>query len=85
PDHQNHKISNTTKIYNQSGFEKIRNNRKWILILKSYEVGRKPKEMEGEIRLKSNTINSYTEQMLKETNCGNIIELILEAKRKSIL
>jgi DNA-binding NarL/FixJ family response regulator len=86
PDHESHKKEMAERrTYNQSGFEKIRSNRKWILILKSYEEGKKPKEMESLIDLKPNTINTYTEQMLKETSCGNIIELVMEAKKKNII
>lgn len=86
PDHQNHRdYLNEKKKYNQSGFEKIRNNLKWISILKCYENGMRAKEMEEVLKLKGDTIHSYTEQMLKETQCGNVTALILEAKKKSII
>jgi hypothetical protein len=40
----------------------------------------RPKEMEDIIKLKPETINSYTEQMIKETHCGNLVQLVKEAR-----
>jgi len=85
PEHPNHKRKEDKKQYNLTGFDKIKQNRKFILIIKYIADGLKPKEMEKIVGLKWNTINSYIEQMQKETGCGNQTELFLQAKERGIL
>jgi len=86
PEHSNHKEEAESKRqYNLSGFEKIRQNRKWVIIIKCIEDGMKPKEMEAMTELKWNTINSYIEQMQRNTGCGNVTELVLQAKKRGIV
>ncbi|MEO8086440.1 MAG: hypothetical protein ABI763_06455 [Bacteroidota bacterium] len=86
PDHKNHPVEEQRKNVNTSpGFDIIRKKRKWILILKLIADGKKPKEMVEMTGLKYETINSYIEQMVKETGCGNISELLLIAEKKKLL
>jgi DNA-binding NarL/FixJ family response regulator len=86
PDHPNHaEGSEQRREYNLGGFEKIKQNRKWVLIIKSLSEGMRPKEMESITGLKWNTINSYIEQMQKCTGCRNQTELFWQAKQKGIL
>ena len=89
PDHKNHIDDKPRKKddhdYLIDGFEKIRKNRKWILILKSIEDGMKPKEMNGVGGLKLNSINTYIENMMEETGCRNHTELVLQSKKRGII
>ncbi|CAN5498883.1 hypothetical protein BH11BAC1_BH11BAC1_15900 [soil metagenome] len=86
PDHQNHKTSDPEdKDVEDLRYEKIRQNRKWILILKMIADGKKPKEMTELTGLKYETIISYIEQMIKETDCGNISQVLLQASRRNII
>lgn len=86
PDHYNHNENhNDVENLRDLKFEKIRYIRRWLLILKCYQNGLRPKEMEEITQLKSGTINSYTEQMLKETECGNLVQLFNEALKRNII
>jgi len=85
PEHQNHKVNSENKDSKASGYEKIRQNRKWILILKMIAEGKKPKEMTELTGLKYETINSYIEQMIKETGCGNISQVLMQSSKRNIL
>lgn len=86
PEHPNHRTTELEKRdYNSTGFEKIRHNRKWILILSMIAKGMKPKEISALTALKHETINSYIEQMIKETGCGNISEVLLQSGKRNIL
>lgn len=89
PDHKNHfdyknEVLEIHEYYSE-GFEKIRNSRKKILILKCIEDGMKPKQMDGMDGLKLNSVNTYIERMMEETGCKNQTELVIQAKKRGII
>jgi len=89
PDHTNSVLVERRIIakhqYIDDGFERIRNNRKKILILLSIADGMKPKEMDGIEGLKRSSISTYIERMMEETGCRNHTELVLQAKERGII
>ena len=85
PDHVNHlEDLKESRKYNLEGFDKLKLNRQWQYILDGLRNGKSPKELENK-ELKWKTINTYIENMLKETGCGTTVELFDEAKRRGII
>ena len=90
PDHRNHSPKNDMDYENQhevstDAFEKIRNNRKKVFILKCIEDGLYPKEMSDKVGLKVTTINAYIERMMEETGCRTQTVLVLQSKKRGII
>ena len=85
PDNVNHlETPKESRKYNLEGFDKLKHNRQWQYILNGLRNGKIPKELENK-ELRWKTINTYIENMLKETGCGTTVELFDEARRRGII